>query len=272
AVRELLAHLLAPSEIEPNQFAHRNSRAGDRERHLLLYLQRIAAKNDTFSRFGPSAWGKVDKKVRALTIDIQPGIARRDVFLERWTAHAVVAAINADSNGLTSIAVPALDPHPFEAVYQDVEKSESGPARKKWLSILQPIAELPEEFAKAGETHVRETILDKARESVSSLGAVAKSTSRFLYSASNPIGEECFREVNFVINEDLIDKVAIDAAPWIDLWRDSYAFVASRVAAGLRRVLEKAKVKQGVMPLPAFLQLCETANLSLTGPGLVALA
>ena len=58
-VRELLAHLLS-TEGDYGQLTHRNSRAGDRERHLLLYLQRIAAKNDTFSEFGPSAWGRID--------------------------------------------------------------------------------------------------------------------------------------------------------------------------------------------------------------------
>ncbi len=61
------------------------------------------------------------------------------------------------------------------------------------------------------------------------------------------------------------------AAPWIVFWRDSYAFVASRVAIGLRQLLEKAQIKEPV-PLPAFLRLCETAKLPLTGPGLVALA
>src|SRR5438477_1395390 len=62
-VRELLAHMLEPSGIQRIQLEHRNSRAGDRERHLLLYLQRIAAKNDTVSEFGPSGWGVVDKNV-----------------------------------------------------------------------------------------------------------------------------------------------------------------------------------------------------------------
>src|SRR5260370_23894363 len=41
----------------------RNSRTRERERHLLLYLQRVAAKNDTFSEFGPSGWGKISKSV-----------------------------------------------------------------------------------------------------------------------------------------------------------------------------------------------------------------
>src|SRR5205085_3280727 len=46
----------------------------------------------------------------------------------------------------------------------------------------------------------------------------------------------------------------------------------SRVAAGLRGIMEKAGAKSGVMALPSFLQACETAKLSLTGPGLVALS
>jgi len=70
----------------------------------------------------------------------------------------------------------------------------------------------------------------------------------------------------------LIDEVPLQVEPWIDLWRDTYAFVASRVAAGLRGIMEKAGAKRAVMPLPAFMQACEAAKLSLTGPGLVALS
>jgi len=59
-VRELLADLLAASAS--SGLTRRNARAGDRERHLLLYLQRICAKNDTFSEFGPTGWGKIDNE------------------------------------------------------------------------------------------------------------------------------------------------------------------------------------------------------------------
>jgi hypothetical protein len=93
-----------------------------------------------------------------------------------------------------------------------------------------------------------------------------------LYSAANPIAEECFRECHFEISDRLMDEVPLQVEPWVDLWRDSYAFVASRVAAGLRGIMEKAGAKSGVMPLPAFMQACEAAKLSLTGPGLVALS
>ncbi len=324
--------------IESKSLPPRNSRARERERHLLLYLQRIAAKNDTFSEFGPSGWGKIDKQIRGLKIDIHPGIAAREVFLERWTSHATAAAMNADPeifvelsprlnpnarlddnkiiftdtgesvevdrveiqliqqcDGRTpihslgapfeilraliekkilrcAVDVPALEPHAFSVLCNDVEKWRLGPARETWLSVLQPIAGLPARFAVAAETPGRQIILDETRSRLQSLGAVRKPGDRFLYSATNPIGEECFRECNFAINEDLINEAAIEAAPWIDFWRDSYAFIASRVAAGLRQLLEKAQTKGGAMPLPAFLRLCEAAKLSLTGPGLVAVA
>ena len=70
----------------------------------------------------------------------------------------------------------------------------------------------------------------------------------------------------------MIDEVAREAEPWIDLWRDSYAFIASRVAAGLRGLFQTAPVKNGHVPLPAFLQHCERQKMSLTSHGLVALA
>jgi hypothetical protein len=140
------------------------------------------------------------------------------------------------------------------------------------LSILQALVELPQKFAATTDTQDRQSILNETQTSLQSIGAQPKQGDRFLYAASNPIGEECFRECNFAVSADLINEIAVQAAPWIDFWRDSYAFVASRVAIGLRQLLEKAPIKNGAMPLPAFLRICETAKLPLTGPGLVALA
>ena len=65
------------------------------ERHLLLYLQRVCAKNDSLSEFGPEGWGTIEGEPR-LKLAPQPGIAERETFLERWTAHGVAAALNAD--------------------------------------------------------------------------------------------------------------------------------------------------------------------------------
>lgn len=270
-MRDRISSLL---EIDPDApLPSRNSRSRERERHLLLYLQRVAAKNDTFSEFGPSGWGKIGTNVSGVGLKPESGIARREAFLERWTAHAIAGAINADpENSNPKLTVPALEPHAVEVLLEDVKNWLPSPAHDKWLSILQALVDLPQKFVATTDTQDRQSILDEAQTSLQSIGAELKHGDRFLYAASNPIGEECFRECHFEINESLIDEVTVQAEPWIDLWRDSYAFIASRVAGGLRGIMEKAGSKSGVMPLPAFMQACETAKLPLTGPGLVALS
>ena len=87
----------------------RNARARDRERHLLLYLQRVCAKNDTFSEFGPSAWGRSGWR-RAFRFLPREGGAKREAFLERWTAHALVSALNRDPETRLEMA-PRLNPN-----------------------------------------------------------------------------------------------------------------------------------------------------------------
>ncbi len=265
-VRELLALLLGKPDVD---LTRRNSRAGDRERHLLLFIQRITAKNDTFSRFGPTSWGRVERDENGITIDVLPGIRAQEAFLERWTAHAVADVINSEITD-ANIRVPALEPHAFEILCEDVEKWQAGAARERWISILRSIAALPKKFVAAVDTSDRQSILDEARERLGAVGAVRTRTDRFLYAATNPIGEECFRKSNFSIPQSSIDELVEDSSPWIDLFRDTYAFVASRVAATLRQIMERAGGKSGAIPLPVFLKTCEVARLPLTGPGLIA--
>jgi hypothetical protein len=337
-MRERTASLIGEREKQHDGLLLRNSRTRERERHLLLYLQRIAAKNDTFGQFGPSAWGVMGNATESLHMDIVPGVSAREAFLERWTAHAVATVINADPaiqpefcprlnpNGriegsgfvflgtgetaalsdlehdvlkrcdgrtpvhslgassdivkalvekgilISALEVPAMEPYAFTVLLNDVRQWRPGPVRDNWLSILQAIAGLPEAFVTVSGTKERQAIIDDARARLRTLGAIRKAGDRFLYAASNPIGEECLRKANFTINADLINEVVSETQPWIDFWRDSYAFIASRVAAGLRQVMEKAGAKSGPLPLPAFLRVCEAAKLPLTGPGLVAFA
>lgn len=308
------------------------------ERHLLLYLQRICAKNDSLSEFGPEGWGTIAGEPRALELAPDPGVAARETFLERWAAHGAAAAMNSDpeirlelsprfhpngrlegnefvftETGTTApldsrraeiirrcdgaapaylfgdeiaaleelasqsmirweVEVPALDPHAFDVLVSDVTRWRDGPVRARWLEILQTIAGLPPAFAKSSDADSRAKIMDDARRQLENLGASRAASSRFLYSAANPIGEECFRECHFSIGEELIDEVTTEAEPWIDLWRDNYAFVASRVAAGLRALFEKASLQNGSLPLPAFVRHCEMLRMPLTGPALVAFA
>jgi hypothetical protein len=330
-VQQLLLSMESASSL-------RNKRARERERHLLLYLQRIAAKNDTFSEFGPSSWGRIDPAISAVQFNPVPGIAKRDAFLERWTAHALAAAVNSDPeifpelrprpnpNGLlvgdsfvftdtgerhqlephqisllaqcdgstpvyaitgshdavrdlvtkriviAAVEVPALDPFAFEVLHKDVAAWRAGAPQARWLPIIRSLAELPKKFAGLSANEQRQQVLTEARTRLATFGAARKEGQRSLYSAVNPIAEECFRQTGFVISEKLINEVTEQAEPWIDFWRDSYAFVASRVAAGLRQVLDKTPLKNGALPLPAFLRACELGRLPLTGPGLVGLA
>ena len=271
-VQELLGHLLATSCEESGTLPRRNARAGDRERHLLLYLQRICTKNDTFSEFGPSGWGRTDGSVDGVELAPEVGITKRQAFLERWTAHALAAAVNADPDIPRALAMPAMEPYAFEVLHRDVEQWPDSPAREKWLPVFATLSGLARRFAASAQPDDRRRTLDETRSHLRSLGVERAAGQRFLYAATNPIAEECFRETNFRISEALINEVATDAEPWIDLWRDSYAFVASRVAAGLRQILEIANPDTRVMPLPVFLKACESAKLPLGGPGLVALA
>jgi hypothetical protein len=105
-VHDLLAEALHDTEILPP----RNKRARERERHLLLYLQRIAAKNDTFSEFGPSGWGISEQNTDGLRLSPKPGIARREAFFERWAAYAVAIAMNADAEIRPELA-PRVNPN-----------------------------------------------------------------------------------------------------------------------------------------------------------------
>jgi len=337
-VRELLAKLLGQGAGEWTQQSNRNARAGDRERHLLLYLQRVCAKNDTFSAFGPSAWGSVSSDRPLAVSSSASAISRRDTFLERWASHTVAAAMNADPevraelsprlhpngriegnqliftdtgetspleadtiallnrcNGKTpahalgapnqtledlaqqnilrwEMEVPALEPHAFSVLLSEIRQWRDNAVRARWLSFIEAIAILPREFARAEETPARVKILEEARQRLRDLGGARDSTHRFLYAATNPIAEECFRESAFEIPEAMTDDLARDAAPWIDLWRDTYAFVASRVAAGLRNLFQTAPIQDGAVPLPGFLKHCEVRKMPLTGPGMVALA
>jgi hypothetical protein len=230
----------------------------------------MAAKNDTFSEFGPSSWGKVTNEPSGIALAPVSGIAKRDAFLERWAARGIAEVINAEPDNPEKVQLVALEPHAFEILRDDVEKWRESPARAKWLPILSDLAEIPRKFGNTTDVKDRELISNEARELLKSFGAEPKGHGRFLYAATNPVGEECFRESNFTISERLIDEVPNEAGAWVDFWRDSYAFIASRVASSLRGVLEKSGAKNGVMRFPTFMQACDAAKVPLTGPGLIA--
>jgi hypothetical protein len=171
------------------------------------------------------------------------------------------------------VEVPAFEPAAFATLVHDVAGWRDNPVRQRWLALLEPIANLPARFARSIDTVARAQVMDEARTVLQPLGVARDHAgNRSLYSAANAIGEECLRESGCSVGSRLINETATEAEPWIDLWRDSYAFVAGRVAAGLRRLLHDAPRQNGEVSLPAFLRHCVEQKMSLTGPGLVALA
>lgn len=334
--RERLGRLRGETASDaPN--ANRNARARENDRHLLLYLQRLATKNDTFSRFGPSAWGRIDHAGEPASLLKNDALVdARESFLERWTAHNLARAINQDPdarvelrprlhpNGrvegnlfldctteiqtplsqkmlsvlsqcdgetpafqigdlvsleelasqkiiLWELEVPALEAKAFEILAHEIERWRDDSAKAKWLPRAREIAQLPAQFTAQTAIEPRLETMSQARQLLEALGAgETKSGGRALYSASNPIAEECARTCEFRINEKLADEVALQAAPWFDLWQHTYCFVASRVAESLRHLLRSAPLTHGAISLPAFAAHCAQNKLPLTGPGLVA--
>jgi hypothetical protein len=332
-----VAELSDGGSVANGELPPRNARTRERERHLLLYLQRVCAKNDTFSEFGPSAWGTVEQGGGdAVLISPQPGIAERIAFLERWTAHAIAAALNNDPEARAELAprlnpngriegdefvlsdtgermlltpearaivaqcdgrraahslgsmnlleqlaeqrvlvwqaeVPGLEPNAAQVLLSQIDGWRDSPARSHWQERTRLLASLPEQFSRAVEVSARTELMDNAHTILDGLGAT-QTARRSLYSAANPIAEECFRRTDFRVSDAMTDELTRDIEPWLDLWRDTYAFVASRVAEGLRGLLEAAPVENGAIALPAFLQHCAANKLPLTGHGIVALA
>ncbi|WP_169811234.1 lantibiotic dehydratase [Nocardia anaemiae] len=64
---------------------------------LTMYLQRIAAKNDTSSHFGPFAVGTVTDTIAG--IDWTPGVLQRRAFLSHWAATALARSALASDSG-----------------------------------------------------------------------------------------------------------------------------------------------------------------------------
>src|SRR5437868_4502224 len=106
---EGLRERLAKQSADSGALPPRNKSSRAHERHLLLYLQRIAAKNDSLSAFGPEGWGTVEGNPIGLSMAPRPGIAARETFLERWTAHGLAVAMNEDPEIRAELS-PRLNP------------------------------------------------------------------------------------------------------------------------------------------------------------------
>ncbi|MEJ7596927.1 MAG: lantibiotic dehydratase [Kofleriaceae bacterium] len=115
ALQELPDFLVIESEdfaSELDRLAHEppgdhTRKDRQRDRTLALYLQRVCAKNDTISRFGPAAWGTIGPGDGLV---LRPGeITDRRVELERWAVFALLALANGEPD-VRPEAAPRLHP------------------------------------------------------------------------------------------------------------------------------------------------------------------
>jgi hypothetical protein len=306
-----------------------------RERRYLLYLQRIAAKNDTMSAFGPTCWGRVEPSVVGARLAPRAGIARRDTYLEKWVVGALARAITADAEARMEIAprirddvsldgdavvradgsrvcldaeaaaylravdgsIPArslgareildrlvsegvvtwaleaveLAAHRLELMRDEIGGWSNPVSRLRWLAEVDNLLAAQQAFAQEADVAGRRRIMKAAAETAARWGGTAPG-GRALYRGDNAIGEDCVRDTAFVLSPEIAAALTRDAAPWIDLWRDSYTCLIRRAAGGLRELLQSAPTHRGRVLLPGFLHHCETQGFPLTGSGLVRLA
>jgi hypothetical protein len=96
--------LFAPERLSGSELPPATAGERKRERRYLLYLQRIAAKNDTLSAFGPTCWGRVEPSVVGARLAPRAGIAHRDTYVEKWVVAALARAVSADDEARMEIA------------------------------------------------------------------------------------------------------------------------------------------------------------------------
>lgn len=319
-----------PANAGPSQWDRQ------RDRHLLLYLQRLSTKNETFSAFGPSGWGRIERGIPGAMLKPAERL-KRHAYLERWVAASVVAAMNRDPATREELA-PRLHPHgrldgfaflrldtgeriavsaedlallrqcdgrtPAHliapesrlevleragvlrweaecpalvvdriAVLRGEVQRWREVARKRWLPLLDELAALPVAFAEEHRPSGRRELMGRARALLGGLaGPNPPPTKRMLYRASNPIGEECARDCEFLLGQRAADDLAARVSPWFELWQDTVNFAAHRANEKLRGLHSAVGRGSAQVPLSALVAASERAGLSLAHNGVPTLA
>ena len=194
----------------------------------------------------------------------------------RTPAHALgemesLAALAARGAILWHVEVPAYSV-PVPALSADVAGWRDGPVKQRWKARLVELTGLAAAFAASRDPVERQRITGRVRELAGSLGGAAPDRAGRLYAATNPLVEGCSRECGFAIGRAPVDQLMRDAAPWFDLWWDSFGFAASHAYRGLRPLFASAPRTRGVLSLAGFLAHCERQGLDLRRDGLARLA
>jgi hypothetical protein len=127
-----------------NSHVKLNSRVRQKLRLAWNYLQRLCAKNDTSSFFGPITWGRIDRQQHLpLQISTTPGpwLAQRKTFFEHWVLLSISRALCA-SEPLAPFIPMELSPGCHlqgDTLFYPINKNKpiSGPALALLRSLQQ---------------------------------------------------------------------------------------------------------------------------------------
>jgi hypothetical protein len=240
----------------------RNSDCRRHEHSWALYLQRLAAKNDTISAFGPSAWGEVDlDEERAVAIELDDdggAIAERTVFIERWVCEALVELMARDRGEDVALPVTAT---PFERLRVQLATWPADETRARWEERLAAIERLRSRFETASLDGRRETLAALTRL-LEEIGVATGRRARALYAARLPINEDCRRRVKrVVVGAPFVEQATRDLAPWYEMWRDLAALYATRIGAVLRPIWRSLADEGRPVSLARFFDACRVRRV-----------
>jgi hypothetical protein len=219
----------------------RNSKARQRERTWMAYLQRLTTKNESVSFFGPTVWGTLAPELAA-PIDIQLNdqeIDRRMVVFERWACLEICRLIEqdlADDAPAEAKSVQLPIGWPPLRTLRGVVAAIASPVKERWESRLDRIGELCTAMERATGLAERRAALDSISQLLDEWGARRGTTARKLYAGRMPVVEECRRAADVVrMGAPVIEQLTRDLAGWYELWRDLNGLYASRFFDELRK-------------------------------------
>ena len=155
--------------------ASRNKKARQQERFFISYLQRLCAKNDTASYFGPRNFGEFHRENRE-NLKLQTGaasdgkpISRNQVFFSHWACYALSRVMSGDP-GIFPFVIPRRTPlYRFSSGgvdYFGIEKTELSPlesrivtmadGRKSFKEISQTLGDASDEEFRAASASLAE--------------------------------------------------------------------------------------------------------------------
>jgi hypothetical protein len=167
----------------------------------------------------------------------------------------------------------AVDASPLAGLIADVAGWRDREVRTRWASRLEHLRALAGELGTTDGAPRRRAVIARFRAALAELGVAERDRGRTLYSAGNPISENCFRECGIELGAREVDRLIADASPWFDLFHDAYALAVARAFDRYREVAAAAPRHAGRLSYAALVAFARTRDLDLeTDAALVRIA